>query len=137
MAKLSARGRHELARIAKEKTMPDLVQCSTCNGTGKYLRDLQLGERFLYRTGETCEHCKGEGKCKPSTVWERKTLTLMSDGKVLEKWDVRFQPDHMDPQGRFHSYGWKVRAKIKPGVDVTKWTETYAKVGYVAQKTRV
>ena len=52
--------------------------------------------------------------------WERKTRSYMSDGKILEKWDVRFRPDSLDtangrPNGRLHSYGWKITAKLKTG----------------------
>lgn len=40
------------------------------------------------------------------TDWSRTTIALMSDGKVLKKYDVRFLPD-----GRKHSYGWKVAGR--------------------------
>lgn len=63
MAKLSARGRTEVARWTREDDSPksDLVS------------------------------------------WRRSTLALMSDGVLLEKDDVVFKPE-----GRRHSYGWKV-----------------------------
>lgn len=47
------------------------------------------------------------------TIWERRTLTYMSNGKVLQKLDCRFKPDQFDPAGRFYSYGWKMYGKIK------------------------
>jgi hypothetical protein len=52
--------------------------------------------------------------------WERKTRAYMADGKILEKWDVRFKPDSLDlangrAAGRLHSYGWKLTAKLKTG----------------------
>jgi hypothetical protein len=49
------------------------------------------------------------------TTWERTTRVVMSDGKVLEKFDVRFKPDNYRPNGEFYSYGWKVAGKAKPG----------------------
>jgi hypothetical protein len=54
----------------------------------------------------------------------------MSDGTILEKSDVRFQPSPNcsweDPNGRRHSYGWKVHGKIKAGVTPEKFAEVYA-----------
>ena len=44
--------------------------------------------------------------------WERRTLAVMHNGRVLEKLDVRFRPDAFEPAGRFHSYGWKVKGKL-------------------------
>ena len=90
MAKLSARGRKELARLAKEKATPD--------------GDL--------------------------TIWEKSTITLMSDGNVLRKLDCRFKPDQYDPNGRLHSYGWKKYGKIKAGVSTEQFVEIYQKSGY-------
>lgn len=64
-------------------------------------------------------------------IWEKITLTLMSDNKVLEKRDVRFTPDQYDPSGRFHTWGWKVLGKVKEGVDKQRFIECYGKKGYV------
>jgi hypothetical protein len=52
--------------------------------------------------------------------WERKTRAYMADGKIMEKWDVRFRPDSLDlangrPDGRPHTYGWKIAGKLKAG----------------------
>lgn len=46
-------------------------------------------------------------------TWERVTRTYHSDGKVLQKYDVRFKADSYHPNGELHSYGWKVEGKIK------------------------
>jgi len=43
----------------------------------------------------------------------------MSDGKILQKYDVRFKPDTMDPKGRYYSYGWKLHSQLKPGFTMT------------------
>ena len=48
-----------------------------------------------------------------STTWERITRTYHADGKVLQKYDVRFKPDTYHPEGELHSYGWKLFGKIK------------------------
>jgi hypothetical protein len=41
------------------------------------------------------------------TVWERETVSYRTNGVVLRKYDVRFEPDRYNPEGRFHSFGWK------------------------------
>jgi hypothetical protein len=50
-------------------------------------------------------------------TWQRVTRTYHSNGKILEKCDVRFKPTSYEPKGELHSYGWKVYAKIKKGFD--------------------
>lgn len=125
MAKLSARGRKELARVSKEYIKPDLVTCDVCQGTKIHPSD------FLdAKQGDTCTVCKGTGQKPPLTKWERKTLALMSDRTILEKRDVRFQPDWLDKEGRFYSYGWKVKGKAKEGVTPEKFIEIYSKAGF-------
>jgi hypothetical protein len=61
-------------------------------------------------------------------IWERRTRRVMSDGKVLEKLDVRFRPSPNapweDPRGEKHSYGWKVHGKLKTG----KTADDYARI---------
>ena len=52
--------------------------------------------------------------------WRRTTRKLMSDGAVLEKLDVRFRDD-----GRKHSYGWKVRGKLKAGLTAADYARIY------------
>jgi len=133
MAKLSARGRKELARVVREKVQPDLEKCSTCQGSGQYTSsDPKMAGMFPELPVGVCFSCKGAGQKPPSTVWERTTKTLMSDGKILEKWDVRFRP-HMSydpPEGNFHSYGWKVYGKAKAGLTAERFIEVYVKAGY-------
>lgn len=85
MAKLSARGRKELARVTKV-VFP--------------------GEEEL-------------------TSQRRYTLSLMSDGVILEKIDVVFRSD-----GKKHSYGWKVRSKVKESVTPEKFVAVFEKKGY-------
>ena len=89
MAKLSARGRKELARVFKEK--------------------------------------KPESN---SIIWEKRTLALMSDGTVLIKRDIRFEPDSYEPKGRFHSYGWVIKGKIEAGLTTEDWEQIYLDAGY-------
>ena len=132
MAKLSARGRRELARVSKEFTKPDTVTCERCKGTGKYETTEQDCKLFDVSEG-TCYVCRGEGKKAPLTCWEKRTYTLMSDGHVLLKLDVRFPPDHIDPKGKFHSYGWKDRGKAKEGVDTEKFTAIFVERGYTKE----
>lgn len=62
-----------------------------------------------------------------STTWRRVTRAYMSDGKVMEKIDVRFKPDNYHPAGERYSYGWKLYAKRKAGTTI----ESYR--GYVAK----
>lgn len=84
MAKLSARGRKEVARLSKE---------------GDPGREL--------------------------VSWERVTVTLMSDGKVLEKRDVVFQSD-----GRKHTWGWKVRGKMAKGQGEVEFKRYFSARGF-------
>jgi len=64
------------------------------------------------------------------TVWERVIRRLMSDGKVLEKRDVRFRPTPgctwEDPNGRRYSYGWKVHGTLKAGLTVDDFVRVYS-----------
>lgn len=99
MAKLSSRGRTCLAEAVREYTEDQLQ----------------------------ARHDKFWNDGKPSlTNWERTTKRLMSDGKVLEKRDVRFRPDQFDRSGRHHSYGWKVAAKLKAGKTVADFIAVYS-----------
>jgi len=63
------------------------------------------------------------------TVWERTTRRLMSDGKILEKRDVRFRPNPLctweDPRGEKHSYGWKIHGTLKAGLTAADFTRIY------------
>src|SRR3979490_2311006 len=51
-----------------------------------------------------------------NTTWERRTRAYMSDGTILQKFDVRFKPTQYQPVGEFYSYGWKVFGKLKPEI---------------------
>jgi len=72
-AKLSARGRTELARLEKEDNRDD-----------------------------------------GDVDWRRKTLAFMSDGRILQKYDVRFTATQYS-KARKHSYGWTEYLKLKKG----------------------
>lgn len=101
MAKLSARGRTCLAEATREYTA----------------EQLQTAHDRAYNDG------------KPAlTTFERKTRRLMSDGNVLEKHVVVFQPGPYDFDGKpqRHSYGWKVAAKLKPGKGVADFVAVYS-----------
>lgn len=105
MAKLSARGRTCQVEITREYDEAQLTAQAAKHG-------------FLDSDG------------KPLTNWERVTRRLMSDGKVLEKRDVRFQPSPNapweGPQGRRYSYGWKVVATLKAGLTADDYARIYA-----------
>ena len=46
--------------------------------------------------------------------WERTTRAYHADGVILQKYDVRFIPSPNSFGGTdFHSYGWKVFARLK------------------------
>lgn len=136
MAKLSARGRFELVRMSKVTIPPDMVKCGSCEGHGTYQSDLD-SPLVAHKSGDACKICEGTGTTPSSTTWERTTIALMSDRKILSKWDVRFRADNMYPNGRPHSYGWNVRGKAKAGVDAAKFREIYLKAGYTEEKTRI
>jgi hypothetical protein len=70
------------------------------------------------------------------TVWERRTLVVMNTGRVLEKLDVRFRPDRYDPAGRRHSYGWKVKGKLRPTATLNAVREAYERAGWRAVPVR-
>lgn len=66
--------------------------------------------------------------------WERDTIALMSDGKIMRKRDVRFKASTYSPAKK-HSYGWKVLAKLKAGLDpvesIERFAQSYEAKGYV------
>lgn len=55
------------------------------------------------------------------TIWERITRAYMSDGKVMQKIDVRFKDDER------HSYGWKLYATLKKGSTIESYRAYVAK----------
>lgn len=60
-----------------------------------------------------------------NTTWQRKTRAVMSDGSVLEKWDVRFKPSTYDPRPSVYSYGWKLHGKLKAGKTIQDIIDGY------------
>lgn len=60
--------------------------------------------------------------------WQRLTITFMSDGTMLEKYDVRFLPSTFYPKGKLHSYGWKRKGKYTLTIDETR--ERYKNAGW-------
>lgn len=100
MAKLSARGRTVQVEATREYDAAMLTARAAAHG-------------FLDSEG------------KPLTTWERVTRRLMSDGTILEKRDVRFQPDWLDKDGHRHSYGWKVYGKLKAGLTAEDFARVY------------
>lgn len=111
MAKLSARGRTCLAEATREYTAEQLQSAHD-----------------RYKASYTPDYLAGSDLAL--TVWERKTKRLMSDGTVLEKIDVRFRPSPNcsweGPQGRRHSYGWKVSGKLKAGKTAEDFRAIYS-----------
>jgi hypothetical protein len=69
------------------------------------------------------------------TSWERLERTFMADGKAMEKRTVRFRPSASwdPPQGRVHTWGWKLRGTIKPGITVEQWATHYRQKGWTVE----
>lgn len=64
-------------------------------------------------------------------IWEKVTVAMMSDGKMLEKRDVRFPAGPYDNgKDRKHTYGWKVKGKLKADMTREKFIEIFSKRGY-------
>jgi hypothetical protein len=62
------------------------------------------------------------------TSWRRVTRAYMSNGKVMEKIDVRFKPSSIRPEGERYSYGWKIYATRKAGSTIESYREYVAKL---------
>jgi predicted RNA-binding Zn-ribbon protein involved in translation (DUF1610 family) len=111
MAKLSARGRTCRVEVSREYDAATLQKAHD-----RYERS--------YKADYV------DGSDPALTVWERVTKRLMSDGKVLEKRDVRFRPSPActweDPNGRRYSYGWKVAATLKAGKTPADYIAIYS-----------
>jgi hypothetical protein len=112
MAKLSARGRMELARVSRERSI-----CAVVYSERKY----EWGAAPI-ACSLTAGHA-GDHSGESLTTWERTERALMSDGKILEKLDCMFS------HGR-HSYGWKVRAAVKTGVTPETWKAAHTAHGW-------
>lgn len=122
MAKLSARGRTCIVEVTREYTAEQL-QTATDR---RVARDYPDGT--WTHSGTNGPEPIPDSIRLSLTVWERKTRRLMSDGKILEKLDVRFRPDGCtwdDARGRLHSYGWKVHGTLKPGITSAEFTRIY------------
>lgn len=117
MAKLSARGRKELARVSKGVTRPESVPCHSCSGTPP-----EGG----------CQSCQSTGKTASLISWERVTLAFMSDGVVLTKRDVVFREDN-----RRHTYNWTVYRKLRPSVTAEQFVATFEKAGYTQERRQL
>lgn len=61
-------------------------------------------------------------------TWERTTIVLMNDGKLLKKRDVKFKPLSYETDGQKHCYGWKAYGKVKVTVEV--FVRGYLLAGY-------
>jgi hypothetical protein len=59
-------------------------------------------------------------------VWRRWTRAYMSDGNILEKYDVRTTE-------KFHSYGWKRKMKQIKGLSLQTIAKDYEKNGWVIE----
>ncbi len=112
MAKLSARGRTELARVTRERNVCGVIYTERAYDWGK----------APIRCNLTAGH-EGAHTGESLTSWEREERALMSDGKILSKRTCLF--DH----GR-HDYGWTVRATVKAGVTPEVWRETHLRAGW-------
>lgn len=111
MAKLSARNRTCAAEVTREYDAATL-QAST----DKVMREAD--PNYV------------EGSRRALCIWSRTTRRLMSDRTVLEKRDVRYQPDALNPEGRRHSYGWKVRGKLKDHLTPDDFPRIYREIGW-------
>ncbi len=70
-------------------------------------------------------------------TWERKTVKLMSDNKVLEKRDVIFKPSpHLSSYIKTpdkHTWGWKVKGTKKTDLSADQFRDIYIKRGYTVK----
>lgn len=106
MAKLSAKGRTTVVEVTRE-----------------YDRATLQTAHDRYQRSYKPDYVGGSDVAL--TQWERVTRRLMSDGSVLEKRDVQFQPDWLDKQGRKYSYGWKLHGKLKAGLTPADFARVY------------
>jgi hypothetical protein len=65
-----------------------------------------------------------------SATEERKTVSIRSDGSVFSNLEVKFKPDSLNPNGRWHSYfGWS-RVRMVPPLTPEAARDTFLKHGY-------
>jgi len=62
--------------------------------------------------------------------WKRRTLAVMSNGRVLEKVNVMFRPDAFNPNDRRHSYGWKVKGRLGATATPETFRAAYERAGW-------
>jgi hypothetical protein len=67
------------------------------------------------------------------TSESRRTVSIRSDRKVLDKLDVRFKPDKYHPNGEWHSYGWKLYGKLKNSPEAAR--DMFVRKGYTVTHT--
>ena len=65
--------------------------------------------------------------------YDRRTIALMSDGKVLEKRDVVFKPTSWETKPQKHTWGWTVKGKAKEGMTPERFAEIFGKQGYTVR----
>ena len=65
--------------------------------------------------------------------WERISRSYHTDGWVLEKIDVHFKPGIGHVNGERHSYGWKRRCKVKPGLTPRQIADMAAGKGWTVE----
>lgn len=69
-----------------------------------------------------CPNEFAENGYSPSSIyWEKITRAYFSDGKILEKRQVKFTPSSIntfDPISGVHDWGWKISARMKKGCSV-------------------
>jgi hypothetical protein len=133
MAKLSARGRYQIAEAVREYTAEQIQDRQERHNGGptKYMCPQCFVHVDRESENATCGHCgQANIEARPNlslTIWERVSRRLMSDGTILEKRDVRFRPDAEpysgEENGRYYSYGWKVHGKVK--VSAAEWVTFY------------
>jgi len=70
--------------------------------------------------------------------WEREERAYMSNGRVLEKRSVRFEPGPFDNgKPQFHTWGWKWRTRVRPGITPDQLAEYFSGRGWkVTERVR-
>ena len=65
---------------------------------------------------------------------ERITISVRSTGAILMKREIKFKPGKLDPDGRWHNFGWKTQLGVagarKQGLTAEKIRDAYLKNGY-------
>lgn len=91
------------------------------------------GRIEVFRVSKERKYSESERKEKNiNIVWARWTKAYMSDGVILEKYDVKHEPSEFGNKGRFHSYGWKKKGKVTGELPINEMKERYLKAGWKA-----